>query len=107
MRKPIDTLRLPAAGLAFGLFFCLSALGQSSSPHITPGQATLLVGGSQSFRLVDGNGQIQRRVSWSISDPDGLSAQGDEELTVVANRPGTYRITARSPNGGGEASVRV
>jgi hypothetical protein len=91
------------------LFVWADALpGQSSSfVVITPQSAALLVGESRPFRLVDQNGQLQRNVTWTVSDPDALQANGGDELTVMAKQAGDFRISAQSKNGSAEATVKV
>lgn len=82
--------------------------GQNSSfVVITPKSVTLLVGDSRPFRLVDQNGQLQRNVTWTVSDPDALQANGGDELTITAKQAGDFRISAQSKNGSAEATVKV
>ena len=82
--------------------------GQSSSfVVITPQSATVMVGESRSFRLVDQNGRMQRNVNWTISDPDALKAKPGDEVTITANQAGDFRINAQSENGSAEATVKV
>jgi hypothetical protein len=94
--------------LAVLLLWPVTLRGQSSSfVVITPQSATLLVGDSRSFRLVDQNGQFQRDVTWTISDPDALQPTPGDELTVTAKQAGEFHISAQSRNGSAEASVEV
>jgi hypothetical protein len=74
---------------------------------ITPERATLLIGDSRSFRLVDQNGQMQHDVSWNISDPSALQASEGDELTITAKQAGDFRVSGRSKNGSAEATVKV
>ncbi|MFZ3216460.1 MAG: Ig-like domain-containing protein [Candidatus Acidiferrales bacterium] len=74
---------------------------------VSPNSATLLVGNSRSFRLVDQNGQWQHDVTWTVSDAAGLQANTGDELTVTAKQPGDFRITGESKNGSADASVKV
>ncbi len=67
----------------------------------------MLVGESQSFRVVDESGQMQHRVTWSISDTDAFMVSEADELSITAKKPGRYTIAARSPSGGGMATVEV
>jgi hypothetical protein len=94
--------------LAVLLLWAVTLRGQSSSfVVITPQSATLLVGESRSFRLVDQNGQIQHNVSWTISDPDALQPTPGDELTITAKQAGEFHISAQSKNGSAEATVKV
>jgi hypothetical protein len=82
--------------------------GQGShSINITPEKATLLIGESKTFRLVDQNGQMQRNVSWLISDSDAFQSQEGDELVVTAKRAGDFTISAHTPDGSGEATIKV
>jgi hypothetical protein len=95
-------------GLALLLLWAVTLRAQSSSfVVITPQSATLLTGESRSFRLVDQNGQFQRNVTWTISDPDALQATPGDELTITAKHPGDFHIDAQSKSGSAEASVKV
>jgi hypothetical protein len=90
------------------LLWAVDLAAQSSSfVAITPQSATLFAGESRSFRLVDQNGQMQRNVTWTISDPDALQAKAGDELTVTAKLAGNFRVSARSENGAAEATVEV
>lgn len=91
------------------VLFWTAGLWSQSTPFvtITPGSATMLVGESRPFRLVDQNGRTQRNVSWTISDPAALQADTGDELVVTAKQPGDFRISARSSNGTAEAAVKV
>jgi hypothetical protein len=94
--------------LAALLLWAGTLRGQSSSfVVVTPQSATLLVGDSRSFRLVDQNGQPQRNVTWTISDPGALEPTPGDELTVTAKQAGEFRISAQSRNGSAEATVKV
>lgn len=84
--------------------------GQGSDVIISPGAATLLVGESKSFRLVDGNGRFQHDVSWTISDPGAFQVEAGDELTITAQQVGDFRITARGArpaDASAEATVKV
>ena len=107
MQTPACRLLLPPiAGLA--ALFCAAALwGQSAFLAITPSTATMLVGESRPFRVVDQNGRTQRNVSWSISDPDGLQVEQGDELVVTAKQPGDFRISAHIGHGTAVATVKV
>jgi hypothetical protein len=95
-------------GLALLPLWAVTLRAQSSSfVVITPQSATLLMGESRSFRLVDQNGQFQRNVTWTISDPDALQATPGDELTITAKHPGDFHIDAQSRSGSAEASVKV
>ena len=96
MRGLVSRLLLPRfVGLA--ALFCAAALsGQNAFVTITPSTATMLVGESQPFRLVDQNGRPQRNVSWTISDPDALQANKGDQLVVTAKQTGEFHISGRS-----------
>lgn len=96
-------------GLAVAALCFASALwGQSGSfVAITPGSATMLVGESRPFRLVDQNGRAQPNVSWTISDPAALQVQKGDEIEITAKQPGNFRISARNANGEAEATINV
>lgn len=91
--------------------FQLSAvglLGQSSSfVLITPDTVNMLMGESRTFRLVDRNGNMQRNVSWTISDNQALQADDGDELVITAKRAGDFRIAARAEGRSAEATVKV
>jgi len=107
MRGLVRLLLLPRiVGLA-ALFWAAALWGQSAFVTITPSAATMLVGESRPFRLVDQNGRTQRNVSWTISDPGALQADKGDELVVTAKQPGDFRISAHSGNGTAEATVKV
>jgi hypothetical protein len=91
------------------LFVCANALAAQGTSFvvITPQSATLLVGESRPFRMVDQNGHLQRNVTWTVSDPDALQANGADELTILAEQRGDFRISAQSKNGSAEATVKV
>ena len=74
---------------------------------ITPAKVSLLVGESRSFRLVNQAGQMQRYVSWNVSDTDALQVTEGDEVTVTAKRPGDFHLNARAQSGSAEASVTV
>jgi hypothetical protein len=90
------------------LLWAVALPGQSSSfAVITPAKATLLIGDSRSFRLVDQNGHMQRDVSWSISDPGSFQVDQGDELSITAKQAGDFRISARSGDLSAEAAVTV
>lgn len=94
--------------LAVLLFSAVALAGQSAPILIiTPDRATMLVGESRPFRLVDQNGHMQRHVSWSISDDDAFQADEGDELVITAKRAGDFRIRARSAEGAADATVKV
>jgi hypothetical protein len=103
-----SSLNRRVLGLTLLLSWAVTLRAQSSSfVVVTPQSATLLTGESRSFRLVDQNGQFQRNVTWTISDPDALQATTGDELTITAKHPGDFHIDARSKSGSAEASVKV
>jgi hypothetical protein len=107
--KRVDSFFMPRMLCFLVLFVCANALAAQSSSFvvITPQSATLLVGESRPFRMVDQNGQLQRNVTWTVSDPDALQANGGDELTIIAKQTGDFRISAQSKNGSAEATVRI
>ena len=107
MRGLVRRLLLPRiVGLA-ALFWAAALWGQGAFVAITPSTATMLVGESRPFRLVDQNGRTLRNVSWTISDPDGLQVENGDELVVTAKQPGDFRISGHSGNRAAEATVKV
>jgi len=85
-----------------------TAYGQAvRSVSITPEKATLLIGESRSFRLVDQNGRIQQDASWSVSDSSALETRSGAELTVTAKAVGDFTVSAQSAGGSAEASLKV
>jgi len=108
MRGPAGCFPLTRRGVLVALCWASALWGQSVPfVTITPSAATMLVGESRPFRLVDQNGRPQRNVSWTISNPPGLQADEGDELVVTARQPGEFRISARSANGAAEATVKV
>jgi hypothetical protein len=107
--KRVDSFLMPRVLCFVVLFVWAAALpGQNSSfVVITPKSVTLLVGDSRPFRLVDQNGQLQRNVTWTVSDPDALQANGGDQLTIIAKQVGDFRLSAQSKNGSAEATVKV
>ncbi len=90
MRGLVRRLLLPRiVGLA-ALFWAAALWGQSAFVAITPSTATMLVGESRPFRLVDQNGRTLRNVSWTVSDPAALQAEQGDELVVTAKQPGRF-----------------
>ena len=67
----------------------------------------MLIGESRTFRLVDPNGHMQHHVSWNISDRGSSQADEGDELVITAKRAGDFRISARSPDGTADATVKV
>jgi Bacterial Ig-like domain (group 2) len=107
--KRADSFLIPRVLCFLLLFVWADALpGQSSSfVVITPQSATLLVGESRPFRLVDQNGQLQRNVTWTVSDPDALQVNGGDQLTIMAKQAGDFHVRAQSKSGSAEATVKV
>src|ERR1700691_4178006 len=96
------------ARLALLLLWAVPLPGQSSSfVVVTPQSATLLVGEYRSFRLADQNGQLQRNVTWTVSEPGALQANAGDELAITAEKTGDFHISAQSKNGSADATVRV
>ena len=85
-----------------------SAYGQAArSVGISPEKATLLVGESRTFRLVDQNGRMQQDASWSVSDSSALETRSGAELTVTTKAVGDFAVSAQSAGGSAEASLKV
>jgi hypothetical protein len=74
---------------------------------ITPEKATLLVGESKTFRMVDQNGQMQRNIVWNISDSGAFEKEEGDELVVTAKQRGDFTISAHNSDGSAEASIKV
>lgn len=101
-------LRLAGVSVAAVLLWVIAVPAQNSaSVNITPAKATLVVGDSQSFRLVDHSGRMQRNVSWSVSDSDSLQIEHGDEINVTAKRSGQFLLRAHSDAGTEEATITV
>jgi hypothetical protein len=74
---------------------------------ITPEKVTLLIGEYKTFRMVDQNGQMQRNVTWNISDSYAFQTEEGDELTIVAKQLGDFTVSAHNPDGSAEASIKV
>lgn len=82
--------------------------GQSAPfARITPEKATLLVGESRRFRLIDQDGHMLKDPTWIVPDADALQPQMGDELVIVAKTAGRYTIRALSSAGSAEASIEV
>jgi hypothetical protein len=79
---------LLAAGTAFG--------PSPTTYQIRPDKTTMAIGESRSFRMVDGNGQAQHKVRWTLSDVDAFQETEGDELHLYARRTGEFRLTART-----------
>jgi hypothetical protein len=108
---PLRAACFAAFLLVFLLQFLFRAanLGAQSTSFVvvSPSSATLLIGDSRSFRLVDQNGQMQRHVVWSISDPNAFQVQDGDEIIITAKETGEFRLSARGQDGSAEAAVKV
>jgi hypothetical protein len=96
--------------IALPLLLVLGTASHGQSSHfvvITPEKATLLVGESRRFRLVDQDGQMQKEPSWSVSDDEALQPRTGAELIVVAKTAGEYTIRGQSSGESAEATVTV
>jgi hypothetical protein len=51
------------------------------------------VGESRSFRLVNQNRQLQRNVTWIVSDPDAIQTDGGDELAIISKQAGNFRVS--------------
>jgi hypothetical protein len=94
-------------GLIIALWtHCL--VGQNAAfVAISPHAATMTVGDSRPFRLVNQDGKTQHNVSWSVSDSEALQTQTGDELVLTAKRAGNFRLSAQSAAGGDEIEVKV
>ena len=52
------------------------------------------MGESRSFRLVNQNRQLQRNVTWIVSDPDAIQTDGGDELAIISKQAGNFRVSA-------------
>lgn len=85
-----------------------SGVGQDKTfVVITPHAATMTVGDSRSFRLVNQDGHKEHNVSWSASDSTPLQPSGSDEITVTAKSPGEFHLSAHSAAGSDEISITV
>jgi hypothetical protein len=110
MRELCASVRLRPVWFAAMVLSAAVLQGQDSHVIISPGAATLLVGESKSFRLVDENGRFQHDVLWTVSDPAAFQVQDGDELTITAKQTGDFRITARGArpaDASAEATVKV
>jgi hypothetical protein len=90
------------------LLACGSALGARPNTYqITPDKATMAVGESRSFRMVDENGQAQHNVRWTLSDVDDSQETEGDEFHLYASRVAEFRLTARTDFATAEASIKV
>ena len=111
--KSMRTLFRLGRGRIFALFLGLLALsamvcGQGAPQFaVSPSIATLLVGDTQRFRIVDAAGHMQRNVSWSISEMGGLDTQTGDELVVTARHAGVFKITGTVNGLTADGIVRV
>ncbi|HLJ27876.1 MAG TPA: hypothetical protein VKY85_14290 [Candidatus Angelobacter sp.] len=74
---------------------------------VTPGKATILIGESQKFRVVDQNGRMQRSVSWTVSEDSAFDYRAGDELMLTAKLAGHFKITARTGGESAEAEINV
>lgn len=90
------------------VFSTIAFWGQNATfVTITPRSATMVVGDSQPFRLIDQDGRKQHDVSWSVSDPAALQALNGDEFTVIAKKTGDFYVWAHSSAGDFEATIKV
>jgi hypothetical protein len=90
------------------VFLFLSPLCAQSGPYmVTPETATILVGDSQRFRMVDMQGRMQQNVSWAASSSALTGSVEGNELVVTGKQPGDFQIRARIAGGEARASVKV
>ncbi len=95
-------------GVAVLLLWTIALRGQAPSfVIVTPDKATLLMGQSRTFRLVNQDGQMQHGVSWDISDPGAFEIYAGDDLLITAKRAGDFLISARLGDRRAKAMVRV
>lgn len=103
MRKSFPTVQV----LLIAMMAVSAAPAQTAYVVITPHVATMTVGDSRPFRLVNQDGQKQSDVSWSVSDPKALELSSDDDMTVEAKEPGEFHLSARGSWGNDEITITV
>jgi hypothetical protein len=83
------------------------AVSQVHDAAVTPSGATVSVGESRMFRVVDAHGCWVRNVRWNISPPGAAEIVQGEEATVKAIRPGVVTLVASADGTEAEARVQV
>ena len=99
-------LRMTALVLGI-LVFSLPLVAQSDAYFVTPHVATILVGDSQRFRMVDSQGHMQKTVSWSVFPNNAAPTYDDDELILTGKYAGEVKVTAKVPGGEAEATVKI
>jgi hypothetical protein len=85
----------------------MAPAASANSYQVTPYKATMTIGESRSFRMIDETGQAQHNVRWTLSGrEDSREIEGDE-FYMYASRKGEYRLTARTEFALAEASIAV
>lgn len=74
---------------------------------VSPSSATLMVGESRLFRLVDNSGHVIKNVDWSPVDTGIVEVSDDDEGRVTALRTGNVTLRARGGNGTAYARIEV
>lgn len=74
---------------------------------VSPASATMEVGESRSFRLVDNNGRIIKNVDWAPLETGIVEASDGDEVRVTALRAGKVTLRARGGDGSAYAHIEV
>jgi hypothetical protein len=97
--------------LAFAFASLWSANSLIAQPSygviVSPSSATLMVGESRSFRLVDNSAHVIKNVDWSAVDTGIVEVSGDDEVRVTALRTGNVTLRARGGHGTAYAHIEV
>jgi hypothetical protein len=78
-----------------------------ASLQVTPSAATLLIGESRQFTVVDNNGYPREDVNWSVSDPTVATIDTESTVTLTAVTAGTVTLTATIGGVTGDVVVTV
>jgi hypothetical protein len=80
--------------------------GDVKNLAVAPSQATLQVGQTLAFHLMDTDGLEETNVEWSVSAPEAFDGQAGSGV-LHPGKPGTYTLVGTSPNGQAQARVTV
>jgi hypothetical protein len=89
---------------------CSTLLAQNLAPlSVSPSKATLLVGGTQSFRAVGTDGRIRHSVHWSISPEYAvtIALQGDEVTVTAKEAAPSVVLTAKADGDSAQATIEI
>ncbi|MFZ0431154.1 MAG: kelch repeat-containing protein, partial [Candidatus Acidiferrales bacterium] len=64
------------------------------SLQVTPASATMLIGGTRQFTVVDERGRPSNIASWTVSDSSIATITSDSSPTLTADASGTVTLTA-------------